>query len=163
MHRAQTCAAKVESGAFGQIPSHLEAGIRLLKGRAGPPTHSRRYRTSAQSLPLLIHVTLPSPDRDRGGNAQPVATGRLLTGGTFHIVVNNQIGFTTCSEDAAVVDVCDRYRQDDRSSILHCERGGSARAQVCQLKCARFSSGIRTRLCRRHSIAYRKIRPPRSR
>ena len=98
---------KLASGAEIEIrlsanPSHLEAVDPVVEGKArarqrirGDIEHRRKV------LPLLVH-----------GDAAFIAQGIVAetlnmsqlhgygTGGTIHVVVNNQIGFTTLPEDA---------------------------------------------------------------
>ena len=87
---------------FSSNPSHLEAVDPVVEGQArarqrirGDTEHRRKV------LPLLVH-----------GDAAFIAQGVVAetlnlsqlpgysTGGTIHIVVNNQIGFTTLPKDA---------------------------------------------------------------
>src|SRR5438874_10666864 len=83
-------------------PSHLEAVDPVVEGQArarqrirGDTEHRRKV------LPLLIHGD--AAFAGQGIVAETLNMSQLAgysTGGTFHIVVNNQIGFTTLPEDA---------------------------------------------------------------
>src|SRR5438067_8481291 len=83
-------------------PSHLEAVDPVVEGTArarqrirGDTEHRRKV------LPLLIHGD--AAFAGQGIVAETLNMSQLAgysTGGTFHIVVNNQIGFTTLPEDA---------------------------------------------------------------
>src|SRR6266571_2646060 len=106
-HLGYRTVRKLSSGAEVEIrlsanPSHLEAVDPVVEGKArarqrirGDTEHRRKV------LPLLVH-----------GDAAFIAQGIVAetlnlsqlhgysTGGTIHIVVNNQIGFTTLPKDA---------------------------------------------------------------
>src|SRR5437016_1637752 len=83
-------------------PSHLEAVDPIVEGTArarqrirGDTEHRRKV------LPLLLHGD--AAFAGQGIVAETLNLSQLAgysTGGTFHIVVNNQIGFTTLPEDA---------------------------------------------------------------
>ena len=83
-------------------PSHLEAVDPVVEGTArarqrirGDTEHRRKV------LPLLIHGD--AAFAGQGIVAETLNLSQLAgysTGGTFHVVVNNQIGFTTLPEDA---------------------------------------------------------------
>ena len=98
---------KLASGAEVEIrmaanPSHLEAIDPVVEGQArarqrirGDAEHRRRV------LPLLIHGD--AAFAGQGIVYETLNMSQLAgysTGGTVHIVVNNQIGFTTLPEDA---------------------------------------------------------------
>src|SRR5690606_19695982 len=87
-------------------PSHLEAVNPVVKGMVrasqdlcdhpGPPT-----RDSKASMGILIHGDAAFPGQ--GVVAESLNLSALpgyTTGGAIHIVVNNQIGFTTDPSDA---------------------------------------------------------------
>jgi len=87
-------------------PSHLEFVDPVVEGRAraaqetrsnrGPPGQDERA-----SLPLLIHGDAAFPGQ--GIVAETLNLSRLSgyrTGGTIHIIANNQLGFTTDEADA---------------------------------------------------------------
>ncbi len=98
---------KLASGAEVEIrlaanPSHLEAvdpvveGIARARQRIRGDTEHRR-----KVLPLLIHGD--AAFAGQGIVAETLNMSQLhgySTGGTVHVVVNNQIGFTTLPEDA---------------------------------------------------------------
>lgn len=82
--------------ALGFNPSHLEIINPVIEGAVRARQRRRRDRRGEQVLPLLIHG-----DSAFAGQGVIMETLNLSqtrsysTGGTVHIVVNNQIGFTT--------------------------------------------------------------------
>ncbi|HKP93120.1 MAG TPA: 2-oxoglutarate dehydrogenase E1 component [Chthoniobacterales bacterium] len=106
-HLGYRTVRKLEDGAEVEIrlaanPSHLEAGDPVVEGttrarqRIRGDTEKRR-----KVLPLLIHGD--AAFAGQGIVAETLNMSQLHgygTGGTVHVVVNNQIGFTTLPEDA---------------------------------------------------------------
>src|SRR6202045_3125537 len=106
-HLGYRTVRKLGSGAEVEIrlaanPSHLEAVDPVVEGTArarqrirGDTEHRRKV------LPLLIHGD--AAFAGQGIVAETLNMSQLHgygTGGTLHVVVNNQIGFTTLPEDA---------------------------------------------------------------
>src|SRR5438105_1614142 len=106
-HLGYRTVRKLASGAQVEIrlaanPSHLEAVDPVVEGTArarqrirGDTEHRRKV------LPLLIHGD--AAFAGQGIVAETLNMSQLHgygTGGTIHVVVNNQIGFTTLPEDA---------------------------------------------------------------
>src|SRR5229473_8223881 len=106
-HLGYRTVRKLSSGAEVEIrlsanPSHLEAVGPVVEGTArarqrirGDTEHRRKV------LPLLIHGD--AAFAGQGIVAETLNMSQLHgygTGGTVHVVVNNQIGFTTLPEDA---------------------------------------------------------------
>jgi len=77
-------------------PSHLEAVNPVVEGSVRARQHRRGDARGDQVLPLLIHGDAAIAGQ---GVLQEVlnmaATRGFYTGGTIHLVINNQIGFTT--------------------------------------------------------------------
>ncbi len=82
-------------------PSHLEAVDPVVEGKTRAIQRRRADRNRKKVLPILIHG-------DAAFSGQGIVAETLnlsllkgyRTGGTIHIIVNNQIGFTTASRDA---------------------------------------------------------------
>ena len=62
---------------------------------AGPP-----QQDVDASLPILLHGDAAFPGEGLGGDAEPEPAAGYRTGGTIHIITNNQLGFTTVRQDA---------------------------------------------------------------
>jgi 2-oxoglutarate dehydrogenase E1 component len=77
-------------------PSHLEAADPVVEGSVRARQDRRGDRTGAQVLPVLVHG-----DAAFAGQGVVMETFNMSqargfrTGGTVHVVLNNQIGFTT--------------------------------------------------------------------
>src|SRR6266496_3316886 len=77
-------------------PSHLEAVNPVVEGSVRARQHRRSDAKGDQVLPVLIHGDAALPGQGVIQEILNMAQTRgYYTGGTIHIVVNNQIGFTT--------------------------------------------------------------------
>src|SRR6266705_455096 len=106
-HLGYRTVRKLRSGAEVEIrlsanPSHLEAVDPVVEGTARARQRIRNDTEHRRKvLPLLIHGD--AAFAGQGILAETLNMSQLpgySTGGTVHIVVNNQIGFTTLPEDA---------------------------------------------------------------
>ena len=102
-------------------PSHLEISCPVMIG-SGRARQDRRNDASGQKvLPILIHG-----DAAFSGQGVVMETFQLSqtrayqTGGTIHIVINNQIGFTTSRrDDARSTEYCTDVAKLVGAPILH--------------------------------------------
>jgi 2-oxoglutarate dehydrogenase E1 component len=106
-HLGYRTVRKLEDGSEVEIrlaanPSHLEAVNPVVEGTARARQRIRQdTETRRKVLPLLIHGD--AAFAGQGIVAETLNMSQLHgygTGGTVHVVVNNQIGFTTLPEDA---------------------------------------------------------------
>ena len=106
-------------------PSHLEAIDPIVEGMAraagttadapGPPVFD-----PTRSLPILIHGDAAFPGQ--GIVAETLNLSRLpgyQTGGTIHIIVNNQLGFTTGPEDEYSTSYASGLARGFKIPIVH--------------------------------------------
>ena len=106
-------------------PSHLEAVDPVVLGMAraagtfadkpGPPKFDPTF-----SVPILIHGDAAFPGQ--GVVAETLNLSRLRgynTGGTIHIIVNNQLGFTTSAEDEYSTSYASGLARGFKIPIVH--------------------------------------------
>ncbi|HJR60059.1 MAG TPA: 2-oxoglutarate dehydrogenase E1 component [Vicinamibacterales bacterium] len=106
-------------------PSHLEAVDPVVLGMAraagtsvGEPGPAKFDPTC--SLPILIHGDAAFPGQ--GVVAETLNLSRLQgynTGGTIHIIVNNQLGFTTGAEDIYSTSYASGLARGFKIPIIH--------------------------------------------
>jgi 2-oxoglutarate dehydrogenase E1 component len=102
-------------------PSHLEAVDPVVEGRARAKQRRRGDTEERRKvLPLLIHG-----DAAFAGQGLVAETLNLSslpgyrTGGTVHIIVNNQIGFTTSPDEARSTTYCTDVAKMIEAPIFH--------------------------------------------
>lgn len=102
-------------------PSHLEAGDPIVEGKARARQRILKDdATRHRVLPLLIHGD--AAFAGQGLVAEVFNLSQLRgyrTGGTIHIVVNNQIGFTTMPADARSSNYATDIAKMVEAPILH--------------------------------------------
>src|SRR6185369_4081070 len=104
-HKGYSAEIKLPDGSvhltLAANPSHLEAVNPVVEGKCRARQDHCGFATAQQVLPLLIHGD--SAFAGQGSIMETLNLSRLegyRTGGTLHIVLNNQIGFTTLPRDA---------------------------------------------------------------
>ncbi len=101
-------------------PSHLEAVNAVVEGKARARQRIRGDLERKRVLPLLIHGD--AAIAGQGIVAEVLNFSQLKgyrTGGTVHIVVNNQIGFTTDPSDARSSRYCTDVAKMIEAPIFH--------------------------------------------
>jgi 2-oxoglutarate dehydrogenase E1 component len=102
-------------------PSHLEIVNPVVEGSVRARQHRRDDRTGDQVLPVLIHGDAAIAGQGVNQEVLNMAQTRgYYTGGTVHIVVNNQIGFTTSDpRDTRGTTYCTDIAKMVDAPILH--------------------------------------------
>ncbi len=101
-------------------PSHLEVVDAVVEGSVRARQEQRGDATGATILPLLIHG-----DAAFAGQGVVTETMQLsqasgfATGGTLHVIVNNQVGFTTDPLDARSTLYCSDVAKMIEAPIFH--------------------------------------------
>jgi len=102
-------------------PSHLEAVDPVVEGSVRARQHRRGDAKGDQVLPVLIHGDAAVAGQGVIQEILNMAQTRgFYTGGTIHIVVNNQIGFTTSDpRDTRGTIYCTDIAKMAEAPILH--------------------------------------------
>ena len=102
-------------------PSHLEIVNPVVEGSVRARQHRRGDKQGEQVLPILIHGDAAIAGQGVNQECLNMAQTRgYYTGGTVHIVVNNQIGFTTSDpRDARGTHFCTDIAKMVEAPILH--------------------------------------------
>jgi len=101
-------------------PSHLEFVNPVVEGRVRAKQDRKGDDTRSTVLPLLIHGDAAFVGQ--GVVAETLNLSRLQafeTGGTIHVVINNQVGFTTNPEDARSTAYCTDITRMLRCPVFH--------------------------------------------
>jgi 2-oxoglutarate dehydrogenase E1 component len=101
-------------------PSHLEIVNPIVEGKARARQRVRDDFERRRVLPLLVHGD--AAFAGQGIVAETLQFSQLpgyRTGGTFHIVINNQIGFTTLPSDARSTRYCTDVAKMIEAPIFH--------------------------------------------
>ena len=105
-------------------PSHLEAVNAIVEGKARARqrvlSEERGEIDRGQVLPILMHGD--AAFAGQGSVAEVLNLSQLpgyRTGGTIHIIINNQIGFTTVPEDARSSDYATDVAKMIEAPVLH--------------------------------------------
>jgi 2-oxoglutarate dehydrogenase E1 component len=115
-------------------PSHLEAVDPVVEGRARAKQVRGGDAKGKHLMPVLIHGD--AAFAGQGMVAETLNLSHLSgysTGGTLHVVVNNQIGFTTTPQEARSTLYCTDVAKmiqvpifhvngDDPEAVVHCVR-----------------------------------------
>ncbi len=124
-HRGYSGTRRMNDGrmvhlALASNPSHLEAVNGVVQGRCRAKQRLRGDKERKRVMPVLIHGDAAVAGQ---GVVQEVLNFSQLegytTGGTIHIVANNQIGFTTLPEDGRSSRYCTDIGKSIDAPIFH--------------------------------------------
>jgi multifunctional 2-oxoglutarate metabolism enzyme len=120
----QTAAGKSVTVTLSPNPSHLEAVNPVVEGRARAEQTDRSGKEPAVdptvALPVLIHGD--ASFAAQGVVAETFNLARLkgyTTGGTIHLIANNQVGFTTDPKEARSTDYASDLAKGFDAPIIH--------------------------------------------
>src|SRR5216117_1357733 len=120
----QTAAGKPVNITLSPNPSHLEAVNPVVEGRARANQTNRRGKESIHdgtvAVPVLIHGD--ASFAAQGVVAETFNLARLkgyTTGGTIHLIANNQLGFTTDPREGRSTDYASDLAKGFDVPIVH--------------------------------------------
>ena len=116
----ETDSGKMMNMNIAPNPSHLETVNSIVEGIARSKQDSSHQENPEEVLPILVHGD--AAFAGQGVVYELIQMARLegySTAGTIHIVVNNQIGFTTNYLDARSSTYCTDVGKVTLSPVLH--------------------------------------------
>ena len=118
--RRETDSGKIVNMNIAPNPSHLETVNAVVEGIARAKQDKDHADNNAEVLPILVHGD--AAFAGQGVVYEVIQMAKLdgyTTAGTIHIVVNNQIGFTTNYLDARSSTYCTDVGKVTLSPVLH--------------------------------------------
>ncbi len=101
-------------------PSHLEAVNPVVEGMIRAMQDRTNDETRGGAIPILVHGD--AAFAGQGIIAETLNLSQLegyRTGGTIHVIINNQIGFTTSPDDARSTPYCTDVAKMVQAPIFH--------------------------------------------
>ncbi|TKD66581.1 2-oxoglutarate dehydrogenase E1 component [Flavobacterium sp. ASW18X] len=118
--RRETDTGKVVNMNIAPNPSHLETVNSVVEGITRAKQDKDHKENASEVLPILVHGD--AAFAGQGVVYETIQMAKLdgyATAGTIHIVVNNQIGFTTNYLDARSSTYCTDVAKVTLSPVLH--------------------------------------------
>lgn len=118
--RRETDTGKVVNMNIAPNPSHLETVNSVVEGITRAKQDKDHKENNSEVLPILVHGD--AAFAGQGVVYETIQMAKLdgyTTAGTIHIVVNNQIGFTTNYLDARSSTYCTDVAKVTLSPVLH--------------------------------------------
>lgn len=115
-------------------PSHLEAVNPVVEGMARAIDDIHNDKSLSTALPILVHGD--AAFIGQGVVAETLNMARLTgykTGGTIHVVINNQIGFTTSPDDARSTTYATGIAKILQVPILHVNGDDPEAVRACAM------------------------------
>lgn len=124
-HKGYIGGLRTSSGKTVQVtlvanPSHLESVDPVVEGIARAKQELKSDHHKQQVVPILLHGD--SAITGQGVVYETIQLGGLTgyaTGGTIHIVINNQIGFTTLPKDSRSTTYCTDIARGFNAPVFH--------------------------------------------
>jgi 2-oxoglutarate dehydrogenase E1 component len=120
----RTAFGKTVTVTLSPNPSHLEAVNPVVEGRARAEQTSRRgpeaHHDGTVALPVLIHGDAAFPGQGSVSETFNLAGIKgYTTGGTLHLIGNNQVGFTTDPREGRSTDYSSDLAKGFDAPIIH--------------------------------------------
>ncbi|MBJ6761889.1 2-oxoglutarate dehydrogenase E1 component [Myxococcaceae bacterium JPH2] len=147
-------------------PSHLEVVGPVVLGRARARQDRRADSGQDAVLPVIIHGDAAFAGQGVVGETFNMAALKgYTTGGTVHVVINNQVGFTTDPSDARSTDYCTAFARMLDAPIFHVN-GDEPHACAFVMRLAteyrqRFHSDVVVDLCCYRRLGHNETDEPR--